>query len=49
MGVGTASIFLQRSLNVLNRQARDYADIKVDGWIGTKTIAALNGLIAAPS
>jgi lysozyme family protein len=46
MGVGTASIFLQRALNVLNRRARDYADIKVDGWIGAKTIAALNGLIA---
>src|SRR5690606_25077916 len=38
----TAGQFLQRSLNVLNREATDYPDITVDGKIGPKTIAILN-------
>jgi lysozyme family protein len=42
MGQGIAAIFLQRSLNVSNRKGHDYPDIKVDGNIGPKTIAAVN-------
>jgi len=40
-GAMTASIFLQRVLNVLNREARDWEDIKVDGIVGAKTIGTL--------
>lgn len=45
MGTAIAATFLQRALNVLNRQARDYPDIVADGRIGTMTIAALKGLL----
>ena len=41
MGTGTAVIFLQRALNALNRQGKDYPDIKVDGGAGPGTVAAL--------
>lgn len=41
MGPECASTFLQRSLNVLNRNAGDYADLRVDGAIGPSTITAL--------
>lgn len=41
MGVGTASTFLQRALNVLNREGKDYADLKVDGDFGTASMTAL--------
>lgn len=41
IGTGTASGFLQRALNALNRQARDYADIAVDRNIGAATLRAL--------
>lgn len=40
-GTGTAGIFLQRALNVLNRGGADYADLKVDGAIGPGTAGAL--------
>ncbi len=40
-GTGTASAFLQRALNALNRNASDYADIQVDRRIGPATLAAL--------
>lgn len=43
MGQGIAAIFLQRALNVSNRKGHDYPDLKVDGAIGSKTIAAVNG------
>lgn len=46
MGVGTASAFLQRCLNVFNRQQQDYADIAADGQIGSHTLQALSGFIA---
>jgi len=36
-----AGTFLQRTLNVLNRNQRDYPDIKVDGSIGPRTISTL--------
>ena len=40
-GVGTAGKFLQRSLNALNRQARDYPEVTVDGVLGPMTVHAL--------
>ncbi len=44
MGPAVAVRFLQRALNVLNRGGRDWADIAVDGQIGSRTLAALDGL-----
>lgn len=41
MGPSVGSTFLQRLLNGLNRQGKDYADIKVDGDIGPATLKAL--------
>ncbi len=41
-GADTAGKFLQRVLNVFNRQQKDYADLIVDGIVGSKTIAILN-------
>jgi lysozyme family protein len=46
MGVGIAIRFLQRSLNVLNRQQRDWPDVVVDGRIGAATLAAVTALRA---
>lgn len=43
MGTVTAARFLQKSLNILNRQGKDYPDIVVDGKIGPETIRLLNG------
>ncbi len=45
MGTGTASGFLQRALNALNRGERDYRDILVDQKIGPQTLAALAAFI----
>lgn len=45
MGPKVAAGFLQRALNALNRGARDYADIAVDGRIGPATLAALDGFL----
>lgn len=42
---GAAGKFLQRVLNALNRQGRDYADLAVDGTLGDVTIAALFAFI----
>ena len=47
MGTATATGFLQRALNALNREARDYPDIAPDGAIGPRTLSALDGLLAA--
>ena len=46
MGPEPAGVFLQRTLNVLNRQAADFADVKVDGAVGPGTVAALASFIA---
>lgn len=46
MGPGVAIAFLQRSLNALNRQGRDWADIAVDRSIGPATLTALRRLLA---
>lgn len=45
MGVTVAVTFLQRVLNALNRQAQDYADLRLDGVAGPATTAALRGLL----
>jgi lysozyme family protein len=41
MGTGVAAGFLQRALNALNRNARDYPDLILDRQFGAKTLAAL--------
>jgi lysozyme family protein len=41
MGPSVPAKFLQRALNGLNNQGKDYADLAVDGQIGPGTIAAL--------
>lgn len=41
MGVGTAISFVQRALNALNRQERDYQDLNVDRVVGPATLGAL--------
>ena len=45
MGVGVASTFLQRALNVLNQQAKLYPDLVVDGQLGPRSLAALNSYL----
>ena len=45
LGVRRAVRFLQSSLNLLNRNQRDYADLIEDGWFGSKTLAALDALL----
>lgn len=42
MGTGTATGFLQRALNALNRNGRDYSDIAVDRKLGPATLRALS-------
>ena len=46
MGPQVAAGFLQRSLNVLNRQGHDWADLPVDRHIGPATLDALSRLRA---
>ena len=46
MGPAVAATFLQRVLNALNRQQRDWADLVVDGNIGGQTLHALDTLLA---
>ena len=45
MGIGRAGTFLQRSLNVLNREQQDYPDLTADGIVGPATIYALRSFI----
>jgi lysozyme family protein len=45
MGTGTATGFLQRALNALNRNAKDYRDIQVDRQLGPATLAALHDFL----
>lgn len=40
-GVGVPVKFLQRLLNIFNREQADYGDLTVDGLIGHNTLAAL--------
>lgn len=44
MGVGRAVKFLQRSLNLLNRNGKLYSDIVEDGDFGNNTMRAYNSL-----
>jgi lysozyme family protein len=46
MGQTIAAGFLQRALNLLNREASDYPDIGVDGNIGPMTLHALDAFKA---
>ena len=46
MGVGTASTNLQLALNALNRHAKDWPDVPVDGRIGNGTLAACTAAVA---
>jgi lysozyme family protein len=45
MGTGTATAFLQRALNALNREAKDYPDLAVDRQIGAATLGALDAFL----
>jgi len=47
MGPAVAATFLQRGLTALNRNGRDYPDLVPDGRIGPRTLAALDGFLAA--
>lgn len=47
MGVRRASRFLQEALNLLNRNQSSYDDLAVDGWLGDKSLTALQALIKA--
>lgn len=42
MGIGRAVKYLQKGLNVLNRNQKNYADIVEDGGFGNNTMNALN-------
>lgn len=44
-GIGTAVKFLQRALNALNRQQKDYDDVKADGLMGKMSLFALNAFL----
>ena len=45
MGPAVATGLLQRALNALNRGASDYPDIELDGTVGPRTLAALDGFL----
>ena len=45
MGPSIPQLWLQQCLNALNQRARKYADIKEDGDIGAKTLAALRSFL----
>lgn len=45
MGQATATMFLQRSLNVLNRGRLLFPDVNVDGGLGPMTMAALQQFV----
>jgi len=47
MGPAVATGFLQRALNALNRNERDYGDIAIDRQLGPVTLAALEHFILA--
>lgn len=45
MGPAVAAGFLQRSLNALNRQGKDWPDVALDRAIGPRTLDALRALV----
>ncbi|APG62502.1 hypothetical protein LPB140_06540 [Sphingorhabdus lutea] len=46
MGNTRSIKFLQRALNALNRQEKDYHDLRIDGQIGPSTLTATSQFIA---
>lgn len=44
MGTGIAARFIQRALNLLNRNGGSWPDVTEDGVIGTQTLTVLNDL-----
>jgi lysozyme family protein len=46
MGTNLPGTWLQRILNSLNRQGKDYPDIGVDGHMGPATVGALRACLA---
>jgi len=44
-GVGTAAKWLQRALNLLNRDGKDYPEVVEDGGIGPATLRSLQALV----
>ena len=49
LGVKKSIEYLQRTINILNRNQKDYPDIKVDGMIGNQTLEALKVCIKKKS
>ena len=47
MGSRPAVRHMQRALNAFNRRGADYADVRVDGILGSATLAACAGLARA--
>jgi lysozyme family protein len=45
LGTDQAAIFLQRALNVLNKEGSWYPDVKADGRIGSMTLASLREFV----
>lgn len=45
MGPVVAARFLQRALNAMNNQAKDYGDLVVDGQVGPGTVGALHAFV----
>lgn len=45
MGAGTAIGFLQRALNAINRNGRDYPDISIDRKIGHEMLRAVQAFL----
>jgi lysozyme family protein len=45
-GTGVAGRFLQRALNVFNRNGQDYPDVAVDNTIGPMTVSAFRRFIS---
>jgi len=48
-GAATAARHLQYALNLLNRNGKDYQDIKVDGVVGKRTLAAFKAYMQTAS
>lgn len=46
MGTGTAIRFLQRCLNVFNKQQMAYGDLRADGAMGFRTFAAIQSFLS---
>ncbi len=47
-GPERSAIFLQRTLNLLNRNEKVFPDLKVDAWAGTATLEAMRAMDKLP-